>query len=63
MNETVIPTGFIIGFASDAPPVGWLVCDGSAINKDMQPRLYELFGENLPRIEPRGDAKIVMVKS
>lgn len=41
----VVPVGTILWFAKDAPPPGrFLLCDGSAINIDDYPELFEVIG-------------------
>lgn len=36
----IIPAGLIAPFAGSSPPAGWLLCDGSAVNRATYPALY-----------------------
>ena len=40
--EGVIPVGTIQMWAMLTPPEGWLLCDGSVVNKALHPKLHEL---------------------
>jgi microcystin-dependent protein len=39
-----VPTGTIAAFGGAVPPDGWLICDGSSINRADQPALYKVIG-------------------
>jgi microcystin-dependent protein len=41
--STSIP-GQIISFGGDLPPVGWLICDGSAVSRSIYSALYSAIG-------------------
>lgn len=43
-SATAVPTGMIVMFASNVPPVGWLLCDGSEISRDRYSDLYSVIG-------------------
>ncbi len=36
------PTGGVIAFAGVSAPVGWLICDGSAVNRGTYRNLYDV---------------------
>lgn len=40
-----VPTGVVLPFAADTPPVGYLLCDGSAVSRVDYSRLYDLIGD------------------
>ncbi len=42
----VTPTGQITGFGSLTPPGGWLLCDGSAIDRTVYAALFSIIGTN-----------------
>lgn len=39
-----VPTGTVVQFAGDTAPNGWLICDGSAISREIYANLFELIG-------------------
>jgi microcystin-dependent protein len=41
----ITPTGTILPFASDTPPTGWLLCDGSDMSRGDYPDLFAVCGE------------------
>ena len=43
-NNTGIPTGVIMAWATDTPPDGWLVCDGRAVSRATYGRLFNIIG-------------------
>jgi len=43
-SGTSIPSGSIVIYSSDAPPTGWLVCDGTEISKKDYPDLFAAIG-------------------
>jgi len=43
-HHFVNPTGTIICFAGQIVPSGWLLCDGSEINKSDYPKLFSVIG-------------------
>jgi microcystin-dependent protein len=38
------PVGSIMAYTVNASPTGWLVCDGSSVNKEAYSKLYEVIG-------------------
>lgn len=32
-NLSIVPVGSIVSYAANTPPMGWLVCDGAAVNR------------------------------
>jgi microcystin-dependent protein len=40
----IVPTGAIISFGSITPPVGWLLCDGSAVSRTIYAALFAVVG-------------------
>ncbi|MFZ6734024.1 phage tail protein [Undibacterium sp. Ji42W] len=48
-----MPVGTIVSYASSAPPNGWLLCDGAAIDQGTHPNLYALIGANVPDLRSR----------
>ena len=38
------PPGMIVSFAGDSAPNGWLICDGSTVNRKKYPYLFEAIG-------------------
>lgn len=45
----ITPTGTILPFSVSTPPEGWLICDGSEVNRGDYPDLFALFdAEGLP---------------
>ncbi|MFL0202128.1 phage tail protein, partial [Exiguobacterium acetylicum] len=40
------PAGAVIPFAGFRPPRGWLLCDGSTLNRADYPELFAAIGEN-----------------
>lgn len=40
----VIPAGVMMPYAGTSAPVGWLLCDGSAVSQSAYPQLYALVG-------------------
>ena len=40
----LVPTGSVISFIATAAPGGWLLCDGSAVNRTTYSRLYGVIG-------------------
>jgi microcystin-dependent protein len=42
--EAAIPTGTLTAFAGTAAPSGWLLCDGSAINRSTYATLFGIIG-------------------
>lgn len=43
-NAGGVPTGSIVMFGSDTPPVGWLMCDGTALDTAEYPTLFNVIG-------------------
>jgi phage-related tail fiber protein len=39
-----VPAGAVLWFAADAPPVGWLECDGSALSRSTYSDLFGVLG-------------------
>ena len=39
-----IPPGAVMAFAMQAPPIGWLVCDGRAVNRTQYKNLFNAIG-------------------
>lgn len=44
--EEIMPTGVILPFGSDTPPAGFLLCDGSEIDRGTFAALFAVIGEN-----------------
>jgi hypothetical protein len=42
------PIGSMMAWLTDAIPVGWLKCDGQAIDRTQYPELFALLGANVP---------------
>ncbi len=42
--EEADPPGTVVAFAGSAVPTGWLLCDGSAVNRGTYARLYTAIG-------------------
>lgn len=42
--STGLPVGIISPYAGNTPPNGWLICDGSAINRADYPELFNIIG-------------------
>jgi microcystin-dependent protein len=38
--RSVVPAGTVIAFAGATPPTGWLLCNGSTINRSAYPALF-----------------------
>jgi microcystin-dependent protein len=38
------PAGVILPWASSTPPANWLICDGSLVDKDQYPSLFDVIG-------------------
>jgi microcystin-dependent protein len=38
----MVPVGTIVPYISDTPPNGWLICDGSKLEQEKYPELYQL---------------------
>lgn len=45
-GSAIVPSGLIADFAGPIPPVGWLVCDGSAVGRDDFPSLFQAIGSS-----------------
>lgn len=45
VKKAYLPTGAIIAFAGVTLPEGYLLCDGSAVEKQRYPELYEVIGD------------------
>lgn len=43
-----MPTGAIVAWMNDTPPPGWLLCDGSPINRAAHPELFALLYPDVP---------------
>lgn len=43
-NINSVPVGSMIPYAANTPPEGWLVCDGSAINRTTYASLFKIIG-------------------
>lgn len=43
--DELFPVGAILPFGSDASPVGFLICDGSAVSRDTYSTLFAIIGE------------------
>ena len=43
-NINSVPVGSIVPYAANNPPEGWLVCDGSAINRTTYASLFKIIG-------------------
>lgn len=41
----MIPTGTILSYIADLPPNGWLICNGSAISREIYSKLFNVIGE------------------
>lgn len=41
----IVPAGMVQYYAGTSAPVGWLVCDGSAVSRTIYPSLYTAIGE------------------
>ena len=39
-----VPTGTVVQFTGDTAPNGWLICDGSAISREIYTNLFEVIG-------------------
>jgi microcystin-dependent protein len=39
-----VPTGSVVSFAGPAAPTGWLVCDGSAVDRSLYATLFAVIG-------------------
>ncbi len=56
--EHGVPPGTTSAFAGPAPPPGWLLCDGTTVDIDVYPALYQAitdyWGEALPSNPPEG---------
>lgn len=44
VGDLAVPVGAIMPFAGAAPPTGYLLCDGSEVEKDRFPELFVAFG-------------------
>jgi len=44
LSDTVMPIGTIITFAAPNAPEGFLLCDGSLVEKSKYPKLYKVIG-------------------
>lgn len=42
--DALVPPGAVIAFAGTTPPDGWLVCDGSILDRDDYPALFAAIG-------------------
>lgn len=45
-NETSTPPGTIVAFGGATPPSGWLLCDGSEVNRSTYPGLFTAIAVN-----------------
>ena len=43
-STTIIPAGVIEMFAGSTAPVGWLICDGSAVSRSVYQNLFKVIG-------------------
>jgi microcystin-dependent protein len=44
ISNNGIPTGVIMAWATDSPPAGWLLCDGSAVSRMTYANLFRIIG-------------------
>lgn len=42
--QTVLPSGVVVPFAGSSIPAGWLVCDGTAVNRTTYAELFSAIG-------------------
>ena len=40
----ILPPGVILPYAGDVPPEGFLLCNGTSVNKELYPNLYKVIG-------------------
>jgi microcystin-dependent protein len=45
-NNHITPIGSILTYAGSTAPQGWLLCDGSEVNKTIYSRLFSVIGNN-----------------
>lgn len=43
-ENLLLPSGSVIEYAGDTAPNGWLICDGSAISREIYANLFEVIG-------------------
>ena len=44
IQNFIIPAGLVVAFAANAPPTGWLLCDGSAVSRTTYSNLFSTIG-------------------
>lgn len=44
MTNMLLPVGSIIAFAGSTPPIGWILCDGSELNRAEYQALFDIIG-------------------
>lgn len=44
LQQALAPTGSILPFAGDTAPAGWLLCDGTALNRNTYSALFAVIG-------------------
>ena len=44
VRQSLLPPGAILDFAGDTPPLGFLLCDGSAIDRNIFGDLFAAIG-------------------
>jgi microcystin-dependent protein len=63
-NQSYLPVGSVTVYAGQTAPTGWLLCDGTAVNRNIYSRLYSIIGTsygsgdglntfNLPNLQDR----------
>ena len=43
-SDLTSPPGTVVAFAGETAPTGWLICDGSLLNRSEHPRLFQAIG-------------------
>lgn len=57
------PPGIVSFTASATPPEGWLLCDGSYVDEDEYPELFEAIGWNFQSNPPTGTFRLPDMRS
>lgn len=46
LRELLVPIGSVMAFAGATPPAGWLLCDGTSVDRVAYPDLFAVIGTN-----------------
>ena len=51
LTQIAAPPGMINAYVGSTDPEGWYICDGRAVNRNVDPDLYAVVGGNIPNLK------------